>query len=101
MANSNHLHRRLRHAVKLEVTVNTGEGEPRLAEVANLSLEGCCVSGFYAIGSLVDLKIKPLGMFRAQVRWAFAGKAGLRFLKQSQRPRSVAADNRVVAAIKY
>ena len=101
MTNSDYLDRRLRHAVTLEATVNTGEGEPRSAEVANFSLEGCCVSGFYPIGSLVDLKIKPLGMFRAQVRWAFAGRAGLRFVKESQPPRSIAADNRGVAAIEY
>lgn len=101
---TDHLDRRLRHAVKLEATVTMGDGACHPAQVANLSLDGCCISGVYSIGSLVDLKIRPLGIFRAQVRWAIGGKAGLRFTRGRQSgvaSKSVVADNRGVAAIEY
>ena len=79
---TDHLDRRLRHAVNLDATVTTSDGASQSTSVTDLSLEGCCVSGFYLIGDHVELKINPIGEFKAQVRWAFAGKAGLRFARQ-------------------
>jgi len=81
---TDHLDRRLRHAVHLQATVTTSDGASRSTSVTDLSLEGCCVSGFYLIGDHVELKIDPIGEFTAQVRWAVAGKAGLRFARRDE-----------------
>ena len=60
--------------------------------------------GILSLGNVVDLKIRTLGIFRAQVRWALGGRAGLRFTRQGQAisaPNSLVADHRGVAAIEY
>jgi hypothetical protein len=77
-----HLERRLRHAVLLDASVTRSSGENCATVVTDLSLDGCCVTGFFAIGEHVELNVTPIGNLRGQIRWAFAGKAGVRFAKR-------------------
>ena len=100
----NHLDRRLRHAVQLQATATKLDGGCRTTVVTDLSLDGCCISGFYAIGEHLELRIRPIGTFQAQVRWAFAGKAGVRFTKQrapARRSDNLGSDRSGAAAIEY
>lgn len=76
------LERRPRHAVKLDASVTRSNGESCATVVTDLSLDGCCITGFFTIGEPVELKISPIGQLRGQIRWAFAGKAGVRFAKR-------------------
>jgi len=91
-----------RHPVELEASVKRGGGEPCSSIVRDLSLDGCCLSGFFRIGELVEIRIHPLGIFQAQIRWAMLGRAGARFSKANtyKRPR-LASNNAGVAAIEY
>ena len=99
---TDHLDRQLRHTVQLEATVNGSDGSRRATCVTDLSLDGCCISGFYAIGEYVELKIRPIGNFRAQVRWAVAGKAGLRFTRKREVHRGrIVADESGAVVIEY
>lgn len=101
---NDHLERRLRHAVQLDASVTRSGGESCATVVTDLSLDGCCITGFFTIGELLELKVKPIGQLRGQVRWAFAGKAGVRFAKREETkdpPRKLGSDARGVAAIEY
>lgn len=75
--------RRLRHAVQLEAQVRRGDGRVCASVVTNLSLEGCCLTGDYTIGEAVELELKPIGRLKGQIRWAFIGRAGVRFIRDS------------------
>ena len=78
--------RRQRHAVRLDVTVaRSGGGEPTAATVTDLSLDGCCLSGHFQIGEQLIVKIPRIGALTAHVRWAFMGRAGVRFVSSSER----------------
>ena len=80
--NTDHPDRRLRHAVQLEALVTRADGAVESTAVTDLSLDGCCVTGHFSIGEYVDLKIAPIGLLRGQIRWSFAGRAGVRFVKR-------------------
>ena len=77
--------RRQRHAVRLDVTIARGGGEPAPATLTDLSLDGCCVSGHFRIGEQLTVKIPRIGTLAAHVRWAFMGRAGVRFVPSSER----------------
>lgn len=57
-------------------------GRIQSALIENLSEQGCAVSGCFPIGEFVTLSLPKLGNLRAQVRWSFQARAGLRFLKE-------------------
>jgi Flp pilus assembly pilin Flp len=77
--------------------------------VTDLSLEGCCLQGFFQPREIIELVIRSIGRFRAQVQWVKYGRAGARFLNsraaQHSAPaapsRSLLRDARGVAAIEY
>jgi hypothetical protein len=73
--------RRQRHAVRLQASVTTSSGRSLLSDVTDLSLDGCCLTGQYKIGELLQLKIPRIGMHSAEVRWAYMGRAGVRFIR--------------------
>ena len=82
---SNLPERRQRHAVRLDVTVARADGDPAAATLTDLSLDGCCLSGHYRIGERLTVKIPRIGALTAHVRWAFMGRAGVRFVSSSER----------------
>ena len=96
------LSRGRRHAVELDATVVRCDGTEVTSHVTDLSLDGCCLTGDFAIGEHVTVQIARLGRFAAQIRWAVLGKAGARFTRGNEEPSStVAGDEKGVAAIEY
>jgi hypothetical protein len=73
--------RRQRHAVRLEATVTRDDGSLVTSDVTDLSLDGCRLSGNFHIGELLQLKIPRIGSHTAEVRWAYLGRAGVRFIR--------------------
>ena len=90
--------RRQRHAVRLEASVTTSGGALVTSDVTDLSLDGCCLSGRFKIGEIVELKIPRIGLHSGEVRWSFLGRTGVRFIRSCAR---LAADRSGVAAIEY
>ena len=94
--------RRLRHNVRLDASVTRSGGFVLEAVVTDLSLEGCCLSGYFQPREIIDLGIRRIGKFRAQIQWVKFGRAGARFLNSraaEASPPRLLADNRGVAAI--
>ncbi|HUE79970.1 MAG TPA: PilZ domain-containing protein [Sphingomicrobium sp.] len=77
--------RRVRHAVQLKATVTRGNGEAVTCTVSDFSLDGCCLSGIFTIGERIEVKVRPIGVQPAEIRWAARGRAGARFLGGSSR----------------
>ena len=101
---STHEIRVRRHAVALQASIKRASGRTCPCVVRDLSLDGCCVTGFFHIDEQIEIRIQPIGIFRAQVRWAFMGRAGVKFFrnKPSAVPsRSLVGDTAGVAAIEY
>ena len=89
--------RGLRHSVRLDTSVTRGNGAEVTAVVTDLSLDGCCLVGQFQIGERLTVKIPKVGSLAAEVRWAFMGRAGARFLTETKRK----MDQRGVATIEY
>ena len=71
-----------RHAVTFDATVI--RGDHRLgSRISDLSLDGCCLSGYFTVGEFVRLHIRGLGHFAAQIRWVKLGRAGVRFVSET------------------
>lgn len=73
--------RRHRHDVEITGEVHYPDGHSRGVAIANLSLEGCRVKGWFRIGDMLDVSIPKIGRVRGQVRWAIGGEAGIQFLR--------------------
>ena len=96
--------RRHRHNVRLDASVTRSGGFVLETVVTDLSLEGCCLAGYFQPSEIIDLAIRKIGKFRAQIQWVQFGRAGARFLNSRAaqvQPTRVLADNRGVAAIEY
>lgn len=78
--------RRRRHVVRLEAEVVRGDGSRVTATVTDLSLDGCCLTGSFAIGERVVVTVPKIGPLKGQVRWAFMGRAGVRFNSAAGEP---------------
>ena len=94
-----------RHAVELDGKV-IRRGAEYPTTVTNLSLDGCGLLGHFAIAEKVEVRIGKLGLFAAQVRWAFNGRAGVKFTNRSDARRSdegkdISADEHAAAVIEY
>jgi hypothetical protein len=76
--------RRHRHDVEITAEVHYPDGHSREVLVSNLSLDGCCVHGWFRIGDMLELTMPKIGRVRGQVRWALAGKAGIRFMPATE-----------------
>jgi hypothetical protein len=68
-----------RQRVRLVARVEREHGPAQEAELTDLSLEGCCLTGWFLIGERVTVDFPPVGKLRGQVRWAVLGRAGVRF----------------------
>ena len=89
--------RGLRHSVRLDASVTRSSGDEEPAVVTDLSLDGCCLIGQFRIGERLTVKIPKVGSLTAEVRWAFMGRAGARFVTQTK----TKLDNRGTATIEY
>ena len=89
--------RGLRHSVRLDASVTRANSAEVAAVVTDLSLDGCCLLGQFQIGERLTVKIPKVGSLAAEVRWAFMGRAGARFVT----PTKTKLDNRGVATIEY
>lgn len=89
--------RGLRHSVRLDASVTRTGGADVTAVVTDLSLDGCCLMGQFQIGERLTVNIPKVGSLAAEVRWAFMGRAGARFVT----PTKTKMDNRGVATLEY
>ena len=46
------------------------------ADVTDLSLDGCCLTGRFKIGEHLQVKIPRIGVHSVEVRWSFLGRTG-------------------------
>jgi hypothetical protein len=75
-------HRRLRatrNRVILSAMLTRHGGGMQDVALEDLSIDGCCVRGYFNVGERVELCLPRMGCFVADVRWARRGFAGLRF----------------------
>ena len=78
--------------------MTTSGGGMVASDVTDLSLDGCCLTGRFKIGELLQVKIPRIGLHSGEVRWSFLGRTGVRFIRSCSR---LAADRSGVAAIEY
>ena len=97
--------RRQRHAVRLDASVTRSGGFVLKTIVTDLSLEGCCVLGYFQPKEFVEIGIRTIGKFRAQIQWVSQCRAGVRVRSrgevQGTAGQRLLADSRGVAAIEY
>ena len=101
--------RRQRHPVRLDASVTRSGGFVLKTIVTDFSLEGCCLLGYFQPREIIEIAIRTIGRFQAQVQWVKQGRAGARFLSRREPHipgraatfRRLLADSRGVAAIEY
>ncbi|MFL6736413.1 MAG: PilZ domain-containing protein [Sphingomonas sp.] len=78
--------RKDRHAVAIEAVVHWDDGRTRSVKLSNFSKEGCRIESDidFRIGERLEIDVPRFGQVKAQVRWAFAGSAGAKFLAGSE-----------------
>ena len=74
-----------RHSVRLDTRATRPDGGVVQAIVTDLSLDGCCLIGMFRIGERVTVAIPKVGKLDGEVRWAFMGRAGVRFVSDTRR----------------
>ncbi|MEO7364717.1 MAG: PilZ domain-containing protein [Sphingomicrobium sp.] len=73
--------------MQLEAAVARSDGSVVESRVSDLSLEGCCLTGSFPIGELIQVTIPRVGTHVAQIRWSFMDRSGARFISAvSQTP---------------
>lgn len=77
--------RRQRHAVQLEAAVTRSDGSIVTSSVSDLSLDGCCLTGTFRIGEEIWVTIPRIGTHKAQIRWSFLDRSGVRFISSISR----------------
>lgn len=91
--------RRLRHPVRLDASVTRSGGFVFKTIVTDLSLEGCCLLGYFQPTEIIEIAIRTIGRLQAQIQWVKQGRAGARFLnrRESRTPQQAAAGQRLLA----
>jgi len=75
--------RELRRKAYLDVVARRSDGTSSNVIVTDISRDGCQFrtdTGF-DVGELIELKHELLGSLSAEVRWACAGRIGLKFIR--------------------
>lgn len=77
--------RKDRQRVAIDAVVHWNDGRKEAVTLSNFSEDGCRIeSDFdFRIGECLEIDVPRLGQVKAQVRWAFAGSAGAKFLVES------------------
>ena len=73
----------LRRKAYLDVVAHRSDGTSCSVIVTDLSSDGCQfrTEMQFEVGELIGLKHELLGSLSAEVRWACAGRVGLKFVK--------------------
>ena len=50
--------------------------------VSDLSLDGCCITGRFAIAETLTVTLPRIGRLTGQVRWSIGNRSGLRFARR-------------------
>ena len=72
-----------RHTKKLLGYVRRSGHEVEAATFENVSENGCCIVGEFAIGEHLVVTVPTIGTVGAQVRWAIANSSGLKLHRAS------------------
>jgi hypothetical protein len=77
--------RKDRHPVVVDAVVHRTDGTKSPVRLTNFSDDGCRIEADlnFRIGERLAIAIPRMGQMKAQVRWALPGKAGARFLAES------------------
>jgi hypothetical protein len=77
--------RKDRHDVEIDAVVHRTDGSKSPVKLSNFSDEGCRIDSEreFRIGERLQIAIPRMGQLNAQVRWALPGRAGARFLAES------------------
>jgi len=77
--------RKDRLPVEIDAVVHWDDGRKEAVTLSNFSEEGCRIESdlHFRIGECLAIDVPKLGQMKAQVRWAFAGSAGAKFLVES------------------
>ena len=77
--------RKDRFPVAIDAVVHRGDGATVSVRLTDFSEEGCRTEGDdFQIGERVSIDVPKLGLVKAQVRWALAGSAGMRFFNEAE-----------------
>jgi hypothetical protein len=77
--------RKDRHPVEIDAVVQRDDGSRAEVRLSDLTDEGCRIEtdDHFRIGEQLQIAIPRMGQLNAQVRWALPGRAGARFLAES------------------
>ena len=77
--------RKDRHPVAVDAVVHRTDGTKSPVRLTNFSDDGCRIEAEvnFRIGERLAIAIPRMGQMKAQVRWALPGKAGAKFLAES------------------
>ena len=75
--------RELRRNAYLDVVARRSDGTSSSVIVTDISIDGCQLRTKmqFDVGELIELKHELLGNLSAEVRWACAGRVGLKFVR--------------------
>lgn len=78
--------RKDRNPVEIDAVVQRDDGSRAEVRLSDLTDEGCRIEtdDHFRIGEQLQIAIPRLGQLSAQVRWAFPGSAGARFLAETE-----------------
>ena len=76
--------RELRRTANLNVLARRNDGTSSSVIVTDISRDGCQLRTDMTLdpGELIELRHELLGNLSAEVRWACAGRVGLKFVRQ-------------------
>jgi len=76
--------RKDRHPVAIDAVVSWDDGRKESVTLSNVSADGCRIESDldFRIGERLEIDVPRMGPMKAQVRWAFAGSAGAKFLAE-------------------
>lgn len=77
--------RKDRNSVDIDAVIHRADGSTAPAKLTDFSEEGCRIESEaeMLIGERLQIAIPRMGQVKAQVRWAFHGSAGAKFLAES------------------
>jgi hypothetical protein len=77
--------RKDRHTAAVDAVVHRTDGTKSPVRLTNFSDDGCRIEAEigFRIGERVAIAIPRMGQVKAQVRWALPGRAGAKFLAES------------------
>jgi hypothetical protein len=77
--------RKDRHDVDVDALVFRADGTKAPVKLINLSGEGCRMEAMaeFRVGERLSIAIPRMGQVKAQVRWCEPGRAGAKFLVES------------------